>query len=308
MRDPLFVTVLLSTLRLSTPIIITALGNMYCMQAGVMNLGADGMMLSGAFGAVVVSYFTGSAWLGVFAGILCGGVIGTIHSFVSVEFGGTQNISGLGLNILAAGFTGFFCRNLFNSSMTPRVANVQNMTVLAGVPYIGGFLMRLSPIFYLMIVVFLISWYIMAQTVHGLRIVSVGSDPQTAETAGINVWRLKHICVITCGLMAGLAGAYLSIGQLNMFVEDMTAGKGMLAIIAVTIGRRKPLPTVIAALMFGIFDSLQLQLQINNRLDLPPELIQAIPYLVAILALFFGSSKIMDTVNMRPYVKNKYKF
>lgn len=308
MSKTMILAVFVSIIRLSVPIVITALGNMFCLQAGVMNLGADGMMISGAFGAAMTAYLTGNAWLGVLVGIMCGALVGIIHSLISVEFGGMQNISGLGLNMLAAGLTSFFCRSVFGTSLTPSVASIQSMPWLSRVPLIGPVLSQFSPILLLLIVVFVVCVYIMDRSVMGLRIVAVGSDPQTVETAGINVWKFKHACVISCGAMAGLAGAYLSIGQLNIFMENMTQGKGMLAVIAVTIGRRRPIRTVIVALMFGLFDALQLQLQISGAFNIPPELIQAIPYFVAVLAIALDFGKDAEAVNMNPYVKNKYKF
>lgn len=305
----MLLTIFVSIIRLSIPIVLTALGNMFCLQAGIMNLGADGMMISGAFGAAVTSYLTGNPWLGVLVGMLCGAVIGMVHSLISVEFGGMQNISGLGLNMLAAGLTSFFCRSMFHTALTPNVASIQSMPWLSGIPVIGPVLSQFSPILLLLIAVFLLCCYIMNRSVAGLRIVAVGSDPQTVETAGINVWRLKHICVVCCGALAGLAGAYLSVGQLNIFMENMTNGKGMLAVIAVTIGRRRPMRTVIVALLFGVFDALQLQIQISSgSTNIPPELIQIIPYAAAILAMVFASGKNLDNVNMKPYLKNRYKF
>jgi simple sugar transport system permease protein len=219
-----------------------------------------------------------------------------------------QNISGLGLNMMAAGLTSFFCRSMFKTALSPSVASIQSMPWLARLPVIGPVLSQFSPILLLLIAIFIATCYIMGRSVAGLRIIAVGSDPQTVETAGINVWKLKHICVIACGALAGLAGAYLSIGQLNIFMENMTMGKGMLAVIAVTIGRRRPLRTVIVALLFGVFDALQLQIQISGITDVPPELIQAIPYAAAILAMALDFGKKLDDVNMRPYLKNRYKF
>lgn len=308
MSQSMFMAVFVSIVRLSIPVVITALGNMFCLQAGIMNLGADGMMISGAFGAAITSYYTGSPWLGVLVGVLCGALIGLIHSLISVEFGGLQNISGLGLNMLAAGLTSFFCRSLFKTALTPSVESIQSMPWIADVPIIGPVMSQFSPILLVLLVVFAVCCYIMGKSVAGLRIVAVGSDPQTVETAGINVWKIKHICVICCGAMAGLSGAYLSVGQLNIFMENMTNGKGMLAVIAVTIGRRRPLRTAIVALLFGVFDALQLQIQISGITNTPPELIQAIPYVVAILAMIFDSGKKLDNVNMKPYLKNCYKF
>ena len=138
---------------------------------------------------------------------------------------------------------------------------------------------------------------------------ATGDDPKTVETAGINVWKLRHICVILCGTFAGLAGAYLSIGQLNMFMENMTMGRGMLAVIAVKMGRWEPKRIVMVALLFGFFDALQLQLQINKIWNVAPELIQTIPYVVGIIAIAFDTVSNVNPKSLtQPYMKNKYKF
>lgn len=300
---------LISILRLSVPVIITGLGNMFSEKAGVMNLGSEGMMISGAFGAALGTYYTGNPWLGLLIGILTGVVIAGVHSLISVELGGEQNVSGIGLNTLAAGLTAFFCRSVFGSGKSDVIASIQTTPLLSGIPVIGDFLASFSPIFYIMIVLFAVCAYLMNKSVLGLRMTAVGDDPATVETAGINVWKLRHMCVLICGAFAGLAGAYLSIGQLNIFVEDMTNGKGMLAVIAVKMGRWDPRRIVLVALMFGFFDALQLQLQISNALNMPTEIIQTIPYIVGIIAIALDTNSVAVPRAMRkPYLKNKYKF
>ena len=302
---------LISIIRLSVPVVVTGLGNMFCEKVGIMNLGAEGMMIAGAFGAMLGSYYTGSAWVGVLFGVLAGALIAGIHSLISVEFGGVQNISGLGLNTLAAGLTAFFCTSLFGTSLSDTVPSLQTTPILGKIPGIGGFLQQFSPLTYLAVALIAASWYIMSRTTLGLRMTAVGDDPKTVETAGINVWRLRHMCVLICGMFAGLAGAYLSIGQLNIFMEDMTNGKGMLAVIAVKMGRWQPKRIVLVALMFGFFDALQTQLQINNSLGIPPELIQTIPFVVGIIALAIdsmGGANPVPRAMRQPYLKNKYKF
>lgn len=309
MSSTIILVMVISILRLSVPIIITGLGNMFSEKVGVMNLGSEGMMISGAFGAAVGAYYSGSAWVGVLTGVLCGVAVAAIHALISVEFGGAQNISGLGLNALAAGLTSFFCRSLFGSGKSSVVASIQSTRLLSGIPVIGEFLASFSPIFYIMILLFAVCAYLMSKSILGLRMTAVGDDPQTVETAGINVWKLRHLCVLVCGAFAGLAGAYLSIGQLNIFVEGMTMGKGMMAVIAVKMGRWDPKRIVLVALMFGFFDALQLQLQINATLNMPPEIIQTIPYVVGIIALALDSNSVANPRAMRqPYLKNKYKF
>lgn len=307
MSQTVVINMLVSILRLSVPVIITGLGNMFSVRAGVMNLAAEGMMISGAFCAVLGSFYTGNPWIGVLCGILGGLVIGMIHSVICVEFGGNQNVSGLGLNMLAAGLTAFFCRTLFGSAFSPAVESIQTTNILSGIPVVGTVLSQFSPIFYLMILIFIACCFLVDKTVLGLRMNAVGFNPQMVETAGINVWKLKHMSVIICGALAGLSGAYLSIGQLNTYMDNMTMGKGMLAVIAVQMGRQHPKRIVWIALIFGFFDALQLQLQINN-VGIAPELIQTIPYVAGIIALAMDTSKRTAPRLMAPYLKNRYKF
>lgn len=307
MSQTVVINMLVSILRLSVPVIITGLGNMFSVRAGVMNLAAEGMMISGAFCAVLGSFYTGNPWIGVLCGILGGLVIGMIHSMICVEFGGNQNVSGLGLNMLAAGLTAFFCRTLFGSAFSPAVESIQTTNILSGIPVVGTVLSQFSPIFYLMILIFIACCFLVDKTVLGLRMNAVGFNPQMVETAGINVWKLKHMSVIICGALAGLSGAYLSIGQLNTYMDNMTMGKGMLAVIAVQMGRQHPRRIVWIALIFGFFDALQLQLQINN-VGIAPELIQTIPYVAGIIALAMDTSKRTAPRLMAPYLKNRYKF
>ena len=300
---------LISLLRLAIPIVICGIGNMYCEKSGVMNLGAEGMMISGAFGAVAGTYLTGSPWLGVLCGLLGGLVVGFAHGLICVEFGGYQNISGLGLNMLAAGLTSFCCRSLFGTGLSPAVASIQTTPVLKGIPGIGGFLQQFSPIAYITIALVAVSWYVVKYTTAGLRMTAIGDDPQTAVTAGIDIWKIRMGCVMLCGALAGLAGAYMSIGQLNIFMEDMTNGKGMLAVIAVKMGRWEPKRIVLIALLFGFFDALQLQLQMNNAFHFPPELSQTSPFVVGILILAKDSVTATNPQALaKPFLKNKYKF
>ncbi len=301
--------ILVAMLRLSVPIILMGLGNLYCERVGVMNLGAEGMMVAGAFCAVVGTYYTDNAWFGVACGMLGGILIAAVLSLISVEFGGDQNISGLGLNTLAAGLASFFCRQLFGSGITPSVQNLQRTEILEEIPVIGGLLAQFSPLAYICIALIAVSAFLMKRTVLGMRITAVGDDPIAAETAGINVWNIRHLCVsVFCGICGGLAGAYLSIGQLSFFQDDLSNGKGMLAIIAVKMGRWDIKRMVLVALLFGFFDALQVQIQLNYP-AISPELVQLIPYIGAIVVLTAaGEGESSPQAINKPYLKNRYKF
>ncbi len=302
-------SILIAMLRLSVPIVLMGLGNLYCERSGVMNLGAEGMMIAGAFCAVVGTYYTDNPWAGVFFGMAGSIIIAALLSLISVEFGGDQNISGLGLNTLAAGLASFFCRQLFSSGITPSVQNLQRTEILSGIPVIGGTLAQFSPLAYICIALIIVSAVIMRKTVLGMRITAVGDDPVAAETAGINVWNIRHLSVsVFCGICGGLAGAYLSIGQLSFFQDDLTNGKGMLAVIAVKMGRWDIKRMVLVALLFGFFDALQVQIQLNFP-AISPELVQLIPYVVAIVVLTIaGEGESSPQAINKPYLKNRYKF
>lgn len=299
---------LVSIFRLSIPILLMALGNLYCEKSGVQNLGAEGMMIAGAFCAALGSYYSQNAWVGVLAGILGGMIISSIHSANSVEFGGVQNISGLGLNTLAAGLASFLCRQIFGSGITPSVPHLQRTEILAKIPLAGKFLSQFSPLAYLCILLLILSYYLLNKTVLGVRIISVGDDPIVAETAGVNVWKIRHLSVsVFCGICAGLAGTYLALGQLSFYQDNITTGKGMLAIIAVKMGRWEIKRMTLVALLFGFFDALQVQIQLRIS-TIPPELIQIIPFVAGIAVLALSSEDASSPQAMTvPYLKNRYK-
>jgi len=301
--------VLLSLVPLSAPVFIAALGNMYCERVGVLNLGAEGMMVSGAFFAVLGSHFLNNPWLGVLCGI-CGGMLaGAVHGVICVEFGGIHAISGLGITMLFNGITKFLCISIFGSTFTPNVASLQTTDVLAKIPYIGNFFSGLSPLIYIAVVLTVLSQLFVFRTPYGIRIQALGDDPLTVETAGINVWNMRFTGVLICGAFCGLAGAYMSLGQLDRFFDGMISGKGMLAVIAVKMGNWMPAGILGTALLLGLCDSIQFQLQINGVLRIPPEVLQMLPYIAGIVVLSMQRSE-----NTRPsaldttYLRGKYKY
>ncbi len=298
---------LLSVVRLSAPIFIAGIGNMYCERVGILNLGSEGMMLFGAFFAVLGSYYTGNPWIGVGCGLLAGLIIGALYGLLCSEFGGIHAIAGLGLNLFAGGITTFLCIAFFKSTISPSVPNLATSDLLAGIPIIGGFLSELSPIVYIGIVIASLSYAVIYKTPFGLRIIAVGDNPKVVETAGINVWKIKLTGAIICGVICGLAGSYMALGQLDRFVMNMISGKGMLAVIAVKMGKWNPIGIMGTALLLGLFDALQLQMQMGG-VPLPPEIIQIIPFVAGIIVLALQTStdarpKALESI----YLKNKYK-
>ncbi len=298
---------LLSVIRLSAPIFIAGIGNMYCERVGILNLGSEGMMLFGAFFGVLGSHYTGSAWGGLLCGVLAGIVIGSLYGLICAEFGGIHAIAGLGLNLFAGGLTTFLCIAFFKSTISPSVTAMPTTDIFSGIPVIGDFLSQLSPIIYIGVVIAVISYLVVYKTPFGLRMRAVGDDPKVVETAGINVWRVKFIGAVICGAICGVAGAYMSLGQLDRFVMNMISGKGMLAVIAVKMGKWNPLGILGTALLLGFFDAIQLQMQLAG-IPLPPEIIQIFPLVAGIIALTLQSGADARPSSLEKiYLKNQYK-
>ncbi|PRX33572.1 nucleoside ABC transporter membrane protein [Orenia metallireducens] len=262
-----------STLRMAIPLMVAAIGGMFSERSGVVNIALEGMMLAGAFIAVVVSYFTGSAWLGLLGAVFFGGVFALIHALVSIRYHADQVVSGVALNLLAAGGTVFLLNILFNTSGTS-----PSVTAL---PYWGPF----KPTVYLGLLIVLISHYILFFTPFGLRVRAVGEHPHAADSVGIDVEKIRYVCVILSGMLAGFAGAHLSIGVLSVFREGMTAGRGFIALAALIFGKWYPFGAMGASLLFGFFQAIEIRLQGIEAIGIPAEFIQMIPYILTVIAL-----------------------
>jgi simple sugar transport system permease protein len=309
MNTAFLVMMLLSVIRLSTPTFVAGVGNMFCERVGILNLGCEGMLVSGAFCAVLGSYLTGNPWIGVLCGILGGGAAAAIHGIICIEFGGIHAISGLGLNMFSLGLTTFLCSAIFKSNISPKVNALNNIEGVKDIPVIGFFLYQLSPLVFAAVAIAVMAYVAVFKTPLGMRIRAVGDDPKVVETAGIDVWKTKYLGIIICGLICGLAGSYMALGQLDRFVKGMTSGKGMLAVIAVKMGRWNPIGIMGTALLLGFFDALQLQLQFNSTVKIPPELIQILPFAAGIVVLSFQQSGNDRPGSLDlPYLRNRFKY
>jgi len=278
MWDVFGIPLLLATLRSASPLIITAIGGLFAERAGVINIALEGKMLTGAFMAVVVAYFTGNPWLGVFGGIFGGAFLALIHAVVSIKYKANQVVSGTAINILAYGLTVFLLQVFFGVSGTSPSVNK--------LPAWGPF----NPLVYFGLVLVVVAHLFIYYTPQGLRLRAVGENPAAAETVGVNVIRLKYFFVTLSGALAGIAGAALSIGDLSVFVNQMTAGRGFIALAAMIFGKWTPVGALFAALLFGFAEALQIRLQ--GIVPIPREFVQMIPYVftMIILAGFVGKA------------------
>ena len=303
-----------ATIRAATPLILAALGGIFSERSGVVNIALEGIMLVGAFFAMAVSFYASqmgmspavSAWLGVLGAVLTGFLLSMIHAVVSIRFQADQIVSGVAINILALGLTGFLLQLFFNTSgNSPSVPNLSaaNIPFLSSIPIIGDIFINQPPFIWMALIAVPVASFVLYRTPLGLRLRAVGENPKAADTVGVNVFKLRYLGVALSGVLAGLAGAYLSIGQLNIFTENMTNGRGYIALAAVIFGKWSPWGAFGACLLFGFADALQISLQ-NAGVNLPSEFLLMLPYLLTLIALagFIGRSNPPAAVGV-PYEK-----
>lgn len=277
------VSLLASAIRLAIPIIAAAVGEVFTERAGILNVGIEGMMLTGAFGAVIASYLSGSPWIGVLGGVLCGSLLGLVHAYASIHLRISQVVSGIAINIFALGTTTTLARMIFNDERV-QVASFSDLPipVCKDIPFIGPVFCQHAALVYLVILIVVVSQLVLFRTTLGLKIRSAGENPKATESAGINVMLIKYGCTIFGGMMAGLAGSFLSLVQLNLFVDNMSAGKGWIALTAVVFGRWNPLGAALGSLLFGLVEGIGLRVQALG-LPIPHELLLMLPYLTTLI-------------------------
>ncbi len=287
-----------SALTFGALLLLPALGGVISESSGVTNIAMEGMMLTGAYFGVIVTVGTHSVLLGVIVAMITGGLMALVHAFFSIQFKAQQIVSGIAINIAATGLTGFLLFTLSGGQGVPHLAENLNLPSLdipglSQIPFIGPVFLQQNVIFYLAVIILIATQYVLFHTNIGLRIRAVGEHPQAADTAGVNVRLVRYLCVISSGLLSGLAGAFLSLGIAHIFNANMTAGRGFIALAAMIFGKWKPRGTAVACLIFGVGEALQNRLQLLPRtgvgiVDVPlhsGELVAMIPYLLTILAL-----------------------
>ena len=293
-----------AALRMATPIVYAALGGIFSERVGIINIGLEGTMLTSAFAGVTVSFYTGNPWLGLIFAVVTGGLIGLLHAILTVRFFGDQIVSGTGINIFAMGFTAYMSQIIWGSrgaSDGVKGLGIWNLPIISDLPILGQIIGSHSPLVYLMLLVTIISHFIIFRTPLGLRIRAVGEHPTAAETAGIKVIRIKFLCVILSGMLAGLGGAFLSLGHLNLFTYGMTGGRGFIAMAAMIFGKWMPFGAFGASLLFGLADALQMRLQSLGLL--PPQIILTIPYLLTVAVLAGVVGRARPPSDYKPYKK-----
>jgi len=299
---------LVSSVIRATPIALAALSGLYSERSGVVNIGIEGMMLMGAFVSVVAASVAGNLYVGFAAGILAGVVLALLHAVLSIRYSVNQIVSGTSIIILSLGLTSYIFRAFIdpphpelNSPGSPLAAVA--IPFLWRIPVVGPILFNQSPIIYILFMLLIATQIFFYSTKWGLRIRSVGENPKAADTLGINVSRLRYISVLISGGIAGLGGAYMSIGSVGFFNEGMSAGKGFLGLAAMIFGNWNPGGAFLGSLVFGFFDSWQEKLSIL-QVGVPTELLGMAPYIATMIVLagFIGRSR-MPAADGTPYEK-----
>ena len=270
-----------------TPILLAAVAGVICWRAGVFNLALEGQMLVGAFAAIVGSYFGHSAFAGVAAAMVSATIFSLILGYGATIFRGDPVVIGIGMNLLASGLTAYLLRVIFGVSGTfsdPGVVGLGRITIagLAGVPLLGWAFARQSAVTWAAWALTALISVVQFRTPVGLRLRGVGEQPEAASTLGIDVVRYRIVAVLVAGALTGLAGAQLSLGAVSVFAEDMSAGRGWIAVVAVMLGRNNPLYAAAACVLFGFADAIGVNLQSHG---LPNQLTDIAPYVVTLLAL-----------------------
>jgi general nucleoside transport system permease protein len=295
MSEIINISLIFSTIRLATPLLLAALGGLFSERAGIINIALEGLMLAGAFTAAAVTYYTSSPWVGLLAGLGAGMLVAAIHAVACIRFKADQVVSGTAINILMLGLPAFIGGALFASTgSTPTVPKEQ---LIPWTPIVLGFLVFVPLV-----------WYVLYRTPFGLRLRAVGENPEAADAAGISVKRIRYTAVLLSGALAGIGGAYLSIGQSSLFTRNMTSGRGFIALAALIFGKWRPIQTMLACLLFGFTEALAIQLQgvkISGE-EIPNQFIQMVPYLLTIIVLagFIGQSRAPRALGI-PYEKER---
>jgi len=315
-------TVLDSTMRLSTPLLLACLAGLFSERAGIFDIGLEGKMLAAAFFSAAFAYVTGNVWLGLAAGIGASMLLSLLHGVASITFRGNQLISGVAINFLAAGMTVLIAQSWFKQGgRTPALLSggrFENITLpftdaLSVVPIIGPFYKEVvsghTILVYVALMMVPLTWWVLLRTRFGLRLRAVGEAPEAVDTAGVSVIGMRYSAVIICGVLCGIAGAYMATGLQAGFVKDMTAGRGYIALAALIFAKWRPWYALSSCLLFGFLQAVALRPDLIKGylgFEVQVQLLDALPYIltVVILAGFVGKA-IPPRAGGEPYVKER---
>ena len=297
-----------ATLVATPPLLLAALGSCFSERSGIINLGIGGMMTIGAFVGAAIGLVVNNGWIAFLAGGLAGAVMAAIHALICIQYHADQTIAGTAMNFIGPGLALFLCKAIFGSTDTPPLKLTDKLPkMFEGTFEAGSFLSNVLNVYTVAYLVFLfaaIAVFVFYKTKFGTHLRAVGEHPEACESLGINVYKVRYICVIVSGFLSGLGGAFVTTATINQFRPNVIVGQGFIAIAAVIFGKFSPGGATKACLLFGLCSGVKTILSMNNAVD--PNLISMIPYVVTIatLVLFVGNAH-TPAANGKPFVKSK---
>jgi len=302
--------ILTFTVAAATPIAFGAMSGVMCERSGVVNIAIEGMMLTGAMVAVIVASISGNLWLGLVGAVVISGLLGVFLAVLAIHFRVDQIIAGTAINIFALGITSFISQRFLQPNPALNSGGVFAKVAIPGlsqIPVLGPVFFNQTPIVYILFLTILAIHFMLFYTRWGLRTRAVGEHPRAADTLGVNVFKVRYINVIVGGMIAGIGGAYFTIGSVGRFDEAITAGKGFIGLAAMIFGRWTPFGAYGASLIFGFSDALQARLQVlgKTQVPIPSEWLLILPYLVTMIVLAGVVGRtVAPAADGKPYIKD----
>jgi ABC-type uncharacterized transport system permease subunit len=286
------IAILTSGIRLATPYLYAAIGEAFSQRSGVLNLGVEGQMLLGAFVSFYAVFRTENLWLGLLVAMLVGALMGLAMAFVTVNLHAAQGISGTGFYLFGLGMSELLFKMLLGTVETVSGFTVVPVPLLSNIPIIGDIFFKQNILVYFAFLLVPLAWFILNKTTLGLKIRSVGENPEAADTVGVSVARVRYFTIILGGTLSGVAGASMSIALLNVFQQNMTSGLGFIAVALVYFGAWKPWGVLGGALLFSMVQAIQLRVQIIDSITISPDLAVMLPYILTIIVLVASVSRV----------------
>ncbi|MFF0828559.1 ABC transporter permease [Brevibacillus sp. NPDC003359] len=286
-------SLLSSTIRMVTPILLAALGGALCTRVGIFNVGLEGLVLVGAFSAIVGNHFTGNLFLAVLIAALVSIVFSLLFAYMTIKLRANEIVVGVAINFLALGLTTFALRAIFGVKGAFYDKDMVGLPtveipIIHDIPVVGSIVSGHSPLVYFAFLAAILLYVFFYRTVTGFRVLAVGLNPVAARSIGLKVTGLQVLAIVMSGALCGIAGAQLSLGQVTMFTEGMTAGRGFIALVAMMMGQSHPLGILASSFLFGLMDALSIRLQ---GFSLPTQFTAMLPYVLTIAAMFFLKNK-----------------
>ncbi|MFO7584869.1 MAG: ABC transporter permease [Anaerolineales bacterium] len=296
--------ILTAGVRLASPYIFAAIGEMFGQRSGVLNLGVEGQMLMGAFAAFYFTLQTGNPWVGLLAAMIVGGFMGLAMAIVSVKWRAVQGISGIGFYIIGMGLSELlFKTTLGEVKIINTGFNAVKIPFLSDIPVLGQIFFQQNVMTYIAFLLVPLAWFVLYKTTLGLKIQAVGENPHAADTLGVSVIKIRFLTVTMGGVMSGVAGAALSTANLNVFQENMTAGMGFIAVALVYFGGWRPFGVMAGALLFSMVMALQLFMQVYN-VPIPSEFAIMLPYILTIVVLVLTVGRVRaPSALTKPFIR-----